>query len=530
MKNRLLIFLIVAVGFLLRVWRIADVPPNLGNDEISIAYDSYSIITTGKDSSGAFLPLSFRSNNDFKAPLYVYVAGPFIKILGNNELAVRLPSVIIGTLTILTLYLLVNRITGSHSLSLGASFLLAIAPWHIYTSRIALEANLALGLLTFGVYFFFVSFTKRKYLWISTFLLALSVYSYHTELVFTPLIMIFLGLTYHKKFVNKRDLYLWVLLFLILITPYIVNWFAIRNMSNRVSTAVILNDPLLGSRLSGVVNPISKVFIFLSFWINKFLKYLGFDYIFVNGLPVSAPYAAPEFGLLTLVSLPLFVIGLFRLLLDKNTPVRNFWLYWVFIGALISSLTLGELNLVRYLVSVIPLVVIAAYGLVWVAEKKGKVIFLACIILLLFNFAFFYKYYINQFPFHFSENWQYGYKQVAGYIKENGSKYKKIIIDPRFGVANNNYIGVPSFYLLYFNKMDPQVFLDTKKSEDGTFEFMGKYYLREVDWTKEVIEDNTLYVVSVHSNPLAIQEGRVREINSINILDGTKAFKFYESI
>lgn len=161
MKKSIIIFIII-LGFLLRIWQIDKVPPSLSNDEISIAYDAYSIANTGKDSSGIFLPLSFKSHGTYKAPLYAYTSLPFIKIFGNNELSVRLPSVIFGTLTILFLYLLVKKAADSEPLALISAFLLAITPWHVYTSRIALESNLALFFVVLGVYTYIEGIRNKK--------------------------------------------------------------------------------------------------------------------------------------------------------------------------------------------------------------------------------------------------------------------------------------------------------------------------------------------------------------------------------
>jgi hypothetical protein len=143
-----------------------------------------------------------------------------------------------------------------------------------------------------------------------------------------------------------------------------------------------------------------------------------------------------------------------------------------------------------------------------------------------FNFAFFYRYYITQFPYHFAEKWTYGFKQIAQYVDKNGAKYKKIVIDPRFGTVDNSFIGVPSLYILYFNKIDPQAFLDTRSDKNGQFSFL-KYTVRNVDWTTEEIDRNSLYIVSSHSTPLPKQ--KMNKIYSINYPDGTEAFRFYQS-
>lgn len=523
-KVYIVLSLILVVGFLLRAYRISNVPPGLGNDEISIAYDAYSVINTGRDSTGAFLPLSFKSYNTYKAPLYAYVAGPFIKLIGNNEMAVRLPSVIFGTLTLLGIYFWVKRLGLGEIAALSSAFLLAITPWHIYTSRIALESNLALFFLVYGVVLFLKGLDKSKYLYLSTAFFALSLYAYHTEQIFTPLILISLICIYFKK-INLKILITAGLLFLLLITPLILNVVFFKG-GVRAGTEFFLNDFVLANKLAGVQNAVTYGYTIFTFWMDRYLQYLNFSYLFGHGLPIFAPYGSPDFGLLNILEFPLFLIGLYYLITKKVKLARNLVFSWLLIGPLVPSLTLGELNLVRNLVTVIPLTVISACGVVFIWEKfKTKWVLVICILALIFNAAFFYRYYLTYFPLYFSENWSYGFKEIALYAKEHEDSYRKIIIDFRYGTTTDIY-GAPSLFVLYFNKIEPNKFLKEVRYGEESLGF-GKYEFRKVDWPKEKITPGSLYVVGVRSNPVEGQT--LKEVHSINLLNNSKAFKFYES-
>ncbi len=526
-KVYVILSFILLIGLILRIYRISSVPPGLSNDEISIAYDAYSVGTIGRDSNGQFLPLSFKSHDGYKAPLYHYLAILPIKLLGNNELAVRLPSVILGVLTILALYLLVSEITRNKYLALVSSFFLAITPWHIYTSRVAFESNIALPFLIFGIYLFILGIKKNIYLTLSAVSFALSFYGYHAEWIFTPLIMFFIAFLYRSNFANnKKRLVGWALFVLFLILPLIINSFWGQG-GTRAGTAFILRDFVLQNQLSGVLNIFSRVFIIFSFWLERYLSYTSFGYIFTNGLDVSANYGISDFGLLNILQLPLVLLGIFYAARHTKEKSTLLFVFWVFIAPLIPSLTIGEPNLIRNLVSVIPLTVLSGWGLLWLWEKwKNKYLMAAISVLLIFNFAFFYRYYITQFPYHFAEKWTYGFKQIAQYVDKNGAKYKKIVIDPRFGIVDNSFIGVPSLYILYFNKENPQAFLDTMSEKNGQFNFL-KYSIKNIDWPNEEIDKNTLYIVSSHSIPLPRQN--MKEIHTISLPDGTKAFRFFQS-
>ena len=55
-KKVIIIFIVAAI---LRFWAISSLPSSLSMDEIAVGYDSYSILKTGRDQHGEFLPLSF---------------------------------------------------------------------------------------------------------------------------------------------------------------------------------------------------------------------------------------------------------------------------------------------------------------------------------------------------------------------------------------------------------------------------------------------------------------------------------------
>src|SRR3989344_2718177 len=99
-RKLLLIFLVIFfIAVFLRLFNITNIPPGVNRDEASIGYTAYSLLNTGRDEYGRMFPLSFQSFGDWKLPLYIYTVVPFVSVFGLNELAVRLPSVIVGILS-----------------------------------------------------------------------------------------------------------------------------------------------------------------------------------------------------------------------------------------------------------------------------------------------------------------------------------------------------------------------------------------------------------------------------------------------
>src|SRR3989344_1712441 len=128
-KKFLPLLLLFALALFLRFYRLGSVPVQLGNDEISIAYDSYSVFRTLRDERGNFLPLAFQSHDTYKAPLYAYLAMLPIRIFGNTTASARAPSALTGSLSVLLLVSISYFLSHNFNLSLISGLVLATAPW-----------------------------------------------------------------------------------------------------------------------------------------------------------------------------------------------------------------------------------------------------------------------------------------------------------------------------------------------------------------------------------------------------------------
>ena len=106
--------LIVLLGFFLRTWKLGSNPPGLYWDEVSLGWNAYSVLKTGFDEHGRFLPIdTFFAFGDYKPPLYIYAAVPSIWLFGLNEFAVRAPSVAAGVALTMVTYFLANAVLRS---------------------------------------------------------------------------------------------------------------------------------------------------------------------------------------------------------------------------------------------------------------------------------------------------------------------------------------------------------------------------------------------------------------------------------
>ena len=88
--------LIVLLSSVFRLYQLGKTPNALEWDEVALGYDAYSILKTGRDQFGKFMPVTFRSLDDYKPPIYEYATVPSVAIFGLTPFAVRLPSALSG--------------------------------------------------------------------------------------------------------------------------------------------------------------------------------------------------------------------------------------------------------------------------------------------------------------------------------------------------------------------------------------------------------------------------------------------------
>lgn len=490
MKKLAIILLII--GIFLRLYKVDSIPPHLSNDEISIAYDAYSIINSGKDEHGNPYPLSFPSYGTYKAPLYTYVLAPLVKVFGNTELVVRLPSIIAGLVTIFVIGLITFEFTKNKKIAIWASVLLSITPWHIYASRMAWEANLALLFLSLGIWLMM----KKKMFW-SALTMVISMYGYHTEWLLVPLLMFFGGIIYFKKNTWK----FW-LAGLIMALPLVIDFGLHAGPGSRAKTEPIWTIP-----------GISFVGVIVAF-VKNYISYLNPKILFLNGLNILVkdnPFTPGLFLWPTIIPL---IIGLRKI---KN----KFFYIWLLLSPVTAALTMGEFGLIRNLNTVIPVVILMAIGL----EKLGN-LWWGLTTLTLFNFGLIYLWH---FPKELGETFQ-SYREPAYYLKTVESEATEIYVDYRYGSyrwgRGKEYSGIPYLYLAFFQKWDPKI--TQNRIIDGQETRFGKYVIKQVDWGQDIIRPRRYFVVSVGNPPEENVKDKLEEVATFSDASGKMAFQIWK--
>ena len=178
MDRKVLIIIILFAGAILRMIWLDKSPGSVNWDEAALGYNAYSLWKTGADEYGTKWPLSLRSFDDYKPPLYAYLTAPIVGIFGLGEVTTRLLSAVAGVVSIGLVYLITKKLVGEKQ-GLVAAGLMAIEPWAIFYSRGAWEANLSLTLVLATIWLIL----EKKYT--SGLVLAgVNVFAYHSAKIY----------------------------------------------------------------------------------------------------------------------------------------------------------------------------------------------------------------------------------------------------------------------------------------------------------------------------------------------------------
>lgn len=220
-----LIITSILLGSVLRLYQLGQIPGGLGWDEAAIGYNGWSIWTTRRDEWLTKLPISFRSFGDYKAPLAIYMNGPFTLLFGMNSLAVRLPFALFACLTLVIWWRLLDLIRRNAEMSqlfvlIGVA-LFAFSPWHFVFSRIAFESVICLFFVVFGVWTALLAIygARRPTLLftLSGLSFVASLYTYHSAKIVVPLLIVLLAVLWWKPILR-----LWKQLIVGLVLSFVV--------------------------------------------------------------------------------------------------------------------------------------------------------------------------------------------------------------------------------------------------------------------------------------------------------------------
>lgn len=519
----MLLVLIFFVAFFLRFYLLGHIPFGFYQDESAIGFNAYSIMETGKDEYGNSFPLYFKSFGDYKLPIYIYTATFPIKVFGLNEFAVRFPSAFFGFLTVVVFYFFVKSFTNNQRLSIMATLLLALNPWHLHYSRATFEVSISLFLFVLGGLLLYKALTNgtRGFFLLGIICFILDIYSYNLTRLLSPLLLLLILFIYRQKVksVSKNEFIATGLFSIALLIPFFVTLFGNGGVSSAGGTLIFssatIKAAILELRSYFIVLPaLLTKFLFnnpiLMIWqyIEHIMSYFSVQFFFISGSE-HGNHGIGNVGQFYMFEFILIIVGILKSLKERGKWAM-FMVFWAVIVIAVASLTREAPHATRSFFLLVPLEIFSAYGALaiwsWVKEnglgKHSKITTLGVFVSILFisyNLIYYFSSYYFRFPTAYAKAWRSEDKSISLFLKENQGKYNKIVFDKDAGFVYTS--------LLFYTAYPPSVFQKTVTREPDNSEgfsnvaSFGKYEFKDIDWVKDGDLVNTLFITSEKKRP-----------------------------
>jgi 4-amino-4-deoxy-L-arabinose transferase-like glycosyltransferase len=562
--SKAIVIVSLVIGILVRTIALDAAPPGLHHDEACNGYDAYSIMLTGRDHHGHFMPIAIEAFGDYRPPIFDYSLVPLIAAFGLKPWVVRLGAALWGIVDLGATVGLAGLIAGWPAAA-AAALIGALSPWHIAFSRFGQEAIAGSATVTLAMLCFFGWLGRRKtlYLIASAILFGLSLYSYSVAKVFTPLMIGLIAVLYRRELGQEwRKALIALGVIAIIAAPEIA-----LTMKHRAEMQARYNQMSLFNYMEKcpgcapmVISPNdsipAKVELFSANWAGYFTP----SFLFFTGdrgdhWSLLHPRG---FGQLLPEQAPLILIALVALAGARRRRSVLMLVGWLALAAIPAALTVPSgawqpepgpptpFALMEHPVANVPLTpgllfshpesrrdilamtawtVLSAVGCVTLIELVSSSSALTTIVAVLiatgaiFHGARFVRAYFRDYPIEAAPYFQYGMEQAIAQTRKLGGDNAPVFI--------TNRMEMPYIYVLFFDRYPPDVFqhepVDYVPGEPGSSLYAGvshfdRYWFGNPQWRYRVLP-NGVFVFprdqDVSGTPAA----------SISYPDGRVAYK-----
>lgn len=427
MRLKIKVGLILLLALIIRLWGLDKLPIELFGDELDAGYQAYSILITGKDYLGHPYPISFHSFSENRSPLFIYSLVPTVAIFGLNEWGVRAAPAFWGTLSIFVLFLVVKKLTDERT-ALGASILLTITPWHWHYSRAGFEVTLLLLFVLTAVYLWLNQEKRWWFLPISILFMILSLFTYSSAVGFIPFLVVLLFWLFRPERLLAKTK---AALFLVVVVGGV--FFAVGGglgqPGQRIGSVSLLSYKSLTDEISskrGFDGDIftgevfhNKPILLLREITANYLKSFSPQFLALGGDPDSThSETGGGFGELFHIEYLLVILGVGVMVARRKQNFPRFFLGWLVISPISSSVTIGGGEHATRLFIMIPALVVAAAIGFWTLvdtfqrQWQRKIVKIMVFGGLLVEIIFFSHHAVAHYRVESWRAWQYGYKEA----------------------------------------------------------------------------------------------------------------------
>ena len=345
---------------------LGDAPVYLHHDEVLVALNAHAIAETGRDPTGARLPLYFRNvDGVLQTPISIYCTALVFKLFPVSEVSIRLPSVIVGLLTVVLMYLLARALFHSHTLAVIAATLLALTPALFIHSRLGFDHHYP-ALFVTGWLLGLVTFLERprlRSLFLATLTLGVGVYSYLASLAMMPIYFCLTCAQLLER--HRRSARVWIAAFAGFALPLtlLAVWMATHPAQYNQSVGTYkLYD-------SSKLNPLQGLHEMLSYTSlteRSSVYYTAFDPSFLLfGGDSSMVHSTRRAGVFLFPVGAFLALGLYRILTRRRSWFELLLVVGLLLSPLAAAIVAEPYRISRQMVMIPFAILIATCGVEW---------------------------------------------------------------------------------------------------------------------------------------------------------------------
>ncbi len=497
LKNKkYILLLIIAIAIFFRFFQLSSIPPGLYHDEAINANEAFFSL---KNSNYSI----FYPENNGREGLFIWLISLSFSVFGASIWALKFVPAIIGTLTVIGLYLLTKELFSlstnykpqAVNIALLSSFFLAISFWHVNFSRIGFRAILIPLLLTYSFYFLIKGFRKqsKSSLILSGFAFGLGFYTYtifRLAVLLLGTVLLLFYVLYKKE--NLRKNFFKSASYILLATLIIsipIGIYYLNNPENFLGrtgqvSVFAQENPIKAFIQSMLVHLASFNFYGDANWRHNFS---------------GSPQLSLSIGILFLIGIFISFRELISSLKQKSyslSIIHLILISWLLIMTIPAALTYEGIPHALRMIGTIPVAYIfAALGAYqiyhWLKSKMSDKKLLTVICLLFLSFLIssqFQKYFIDWTNNNETKNaFSYDYLKIGNHLNSLSDNVQKIIIVNASGVSVPYPDGLP---------MPAQSIIFIENAEYGR---IRSFYILEKDLNKIGIEKPAV-IIPMHYN------------------------------
>jgi hypothetical protein len=465
------VVLIVMAGFILRFKELENLPYSFVNDEGQMGQNGACLIR-------GLCPFIMETGWSQQPMTAFLPTGISTAILGNTAIAVRLVSVMAGTLAVLAVYLFSREVFDATTASV-ASILLALLPYHNHFSRLGVD-NIMDSLAAPAILWLLYRGYKRGSIFAVLFAGIISGMSFYTYpgTRLAPVIGIAAsgyGLLLNNRHLRKfqRHILIFCLAFLVTAGP-ILGFFATHpeSFAARINSVGIFQPGNFTNEMA--ITGLSATEVIT-------LQFMKSSLVFIATNAPSNFFNSPKPYLVPILAV-FFVLGLAYTTYRIKDPRYMGLMTWFWAAIILgSTITGGPPTSQRMLMSSPALVIITALGMVQVTKffpingrilSKSAQIFLILVVAIsgFQNIRFYFSEY--RFGNYFedpTDEFTYETRLVTAQLHNQGRVY--LVTDPGvpyLSFASLNYFA-PDVEKSYFYEVTPQALASLPKDRDALF-------------------------------------------------------------